>query len=298
MAQQKLRIAGLSISGIGVVGAAAIAATLTLSPPVMASGVGNVTVSGTGKIKVAVVTSASGVTCVTGTGRAIFRPKISGSVEVYTVGRGIIRIVPVVSSRSAVVSGRGSFKLDGPQLSGYWIEPSSGVGRIVTRAAMLRGRGTAQVVAPTSAVILNTATGGHGQYTNYPFTDMFRLGSDYYGVNSSGVYRLSGLLDDATEIPWIGTTGVTDFGARQKKYAPDAYIHLRQTKDVNFRTIVDEQKDRGGYVIEPDDNPGLHRRRVKLAKGLSGTDWQISVDGVGSVNIGSVEVIPLASQRC
>ncbi len=156
----------------------------------------------------------------------------------------------------------------------------------------------APVAAATAAWLMNTVTGGHARYDNYPFNAFFRLGSAYYGCGDSGISRLDGTRDNTTPISWRVLTGVTNFGINTRKYVTDARMALRSNGDVALREIIDEQIDRSNLIIASDDRGGLHARRVKLPKGLHGTDWQFEVSGTDVVAmVDTLEVQPLVSPR-
>lgn len=155
-----------------------------------------------------------------------------------------------------------------------------------------------EVVADAvTAWVMNTATGGHAEYTNYPFNSFLKRGSDYYGCNSDGIYKLTGKTDAGQQIKWSVKTGITTFGMRNRKYVPDARLVMRADGDVSLRTIVDEQIDRSNMLAPCDDRNGLHARRIKLAKGLRGTSWQFEVSGEEAADISGFEVEPLESAR-
>lgn len=155
-----------------------------------------------------------------------------------------------------------------------------------------------EVVADAvTAWLMNTATGGHAEYTNYPFNSFFKHGSDYYGCNSEGIYKLAGDTDAGQRVKWAVKTGITTFGVRNRKYVPNARLIMRANGDVSLRTIIDEQTDRSNLLAPCDDRNGLHARRIKLAKGLRGTSWQFEVSGEEAADIASFEVEPLESAR-
>jgi hypothetical protein len=118
--------------------------------------------------------------------------------------------------------------------------------------------------------VVNLKTGGHAQYT--------------------------GALDGSVPVEGYAVTGVTDFGIPNKKNVPDAFLHMRAGADVELATITDEQLEVGGYTISSDDQAGLHRRRIQLARGIRGTNWQFKVSG-SDFTIKSLEVPPVTSQR-
>ena len=149
-----------------------------------------------------------------------------------------------------------------------------------------------------AAYIVNTTTGGHASYTNYGFNSFFELGGSYYGCSDTGVIKLDGTADGTTPISWEVTTPITDLGASTRKYVPDARLVIRSNGELFVAEIVDEQTVRSNITILSDDAPGVHTRRIKLPRGLTGTNWQFKVYGSGNeTTIKSLEVTPVYSGR-
>lgn len=297
MSQHKVEIAGVKVSGRGMAGAVGVFAALIISPPVVSAALGSAGCVGTGGVVIAAKTTPNvGVVSCVGQGSVTVDTVTSASGSVGAAGRGHISVSVKPFNKSGIVSGRGILKTNPPTIIGKWAQPVTGSGGVTLRA-VYTALGDRTLSVPISSWVLNTATGGHSQYTNYPFTGMFRLGHDYYGINASGVYRLTGTLDGAEKVVWEVLSGVSDFDERHKKYAREAFIYMRSSGDVTLRTIVDEQLDRGDYTIEADDNPGIHRVRVKLSRKVAGTAWQISLSGSDPVTVQQTELDTIASNR-
>ena len=88
---------------------------------------------------------------------------------------------------------------------------------------------------------------------------------------------------------------MTQMGVDRAKHVHDLYIHGRLTADLTVTSIVDEQT-RHSYTIHEDGNSGLHQQRLKLARGVRGTDWQFSVSGAG-FSLKAIGVPPVVSRR-
>lgn len=121
----------------------------------------------------------------------------------------------------------------------------------------------------TTAWCVNLTTGGHSRYT--------------------------GALDGSGTVVGTIVTPVNQLGSDRAKYVHDLYIHGRLDDDLDITTITDEQTRRS-YTLQADGRSGLHRHRRKLARGIKGTDWQITVSGFG-FTLQSIEVPPVASAR-
>ncbi len=122
----------------------------------------------------------------------------------------------------------------------------------------------------TTAWCVNLATGGHSRYTG----------------------PLDGTL---SPIQGRVVTPVSQLGSDRAKHVPDLYVHGRLDSDLTVATVTDEQAERS-YTLHEDGRQGLHRRRLKLARGVRGTNWQFIVSGE-RFTLSSIEVLPAVSQR-
>ena len=122
----------------------------------------------------------------------------------------------------------------------------------------------------TTAWCVNLTTGGHSRY----------------------VGALDGSL---TDVVGQVVTAVTQMGVDRAKHVHDLYIHGRLTADLTVTSTTDEQTAQT-YTLQDDGRTGLHRQRLKLARGVRGTDWQFSVSGTG-FSLKSIEVPPVVSRR-
>lgn len=153
-------------------------------------------------------------------------------------------------------------------------------------------------IGEISAYIMNTTTAGHSVYSDYNFNSFFRLNGSYYGCNSTGIYRLDGATDNGTVINWRVKTPISDFGTYSLKFVHDARLIMRTDGDIELGYVVDEQTKRTDAISYSDERQGLHARRIKLPKGVKGTDWQFEVSGSGvTADIKELSITPLVSQR-
>jgi len=168
------------------------------------------------------------------------------------------------------------------------------VGLITNPAALL-----GDLTKDSSVLCMNTKTNGVSTYTKYNFNSFFKIGSDYYGCSTSGLYKLVGDTDAGTEIQATLSTPVQDFDSQKLKAIRDCYAYIRSSGDTNVRLITNEQTDRSGYVLVYDNVDGIHRRRVKVAQGLRGTTWQciITNESGAAFELKQVDVIPKELDR-
>jgi hypothetical protein len=138
--------------------------------------------------------------------------------------------------------------------------------------------------------VLNLAKGTHSRFTNYPFTSLFKHGSEYYGANSHGVFRIEGDTDYAgvpelsQKIDAFVLTPSTDFGKKEKKYLPALYVQARCGGELAVDYFVNEQLAFEDDVILFDDLASAHTLRSSPPRGMSATFWQFKLKNInGSV---------------
>lgn len=153
-----------------------------------------------------------------------------------------------------------------------------------------------EVVAVTyEAYAINLTTGAVTHYTNYPFDNILRFGSHYYGVAPGGMYRLGGALDIDVQIDARVKTFQTSLGTKNQKRVPYVYASGRSDQGVTIGVTADE-----GTTYEYEsawgEVAGTANHRVKAGNGIRGTYYSLDVkntDG-GSLELDelSVHVIP------
>lgn len=80
------------------------------------------------------------------------------------------------------------------------------------------------LLTPTDPAPGDLAVPAVTHYTGMPFFQIVRFGDDYYGVASSGLFKLGGDTDDGEPIAWGFDTGMSDFGTKQYKRAVSMYV--------------------------------------------------------------------------
>lgn len=134
------------------------------------------------------------------------------------------------------------------------------------------------------AYAMNIKTNEVTTYSNYAFKFIVRIGFDYYGVKSDGLYKLTGITDDGAAITATFRIAETDFGTSLYKNLP--YCYHDSDKPVTVTPIVD-----GTPVgVFPSHESG---RRTRLAKGAKGKIWQLEVSNVdgNELKVGSLEAL-------
>lgn len=149
------------------------------------------------------------------------------------------------------------------------------------------------------AWVMNTQTTGHAQYENFGFKSFVKHQGKYYGCNATGIFELSGNLDNGARIDARILTGISNLGAEGLKYVPDAYLMVRGEGTLELSIITGETQ-RVDYAVDYlEGQQGVHTKRCKLAKGVIGEHWQAEIRNVsgGDFDIAKLELITVPTRR-
>jgi len=98
----------------------------------------------------------------------------------------------------------------------------------------------------------------------------------------------------------VAKTGEINFSSQQLKNVSDIYLHSRVSGDIEIVAKSGETKERTYPVtFENTTQPNLKNKKVKLAKGIRATNWQLTIVSPDSshAEIGSMDVIVNESKR-
>jgi hypothetical protein len=148
------------------------------------------------------------------------------------------------------------------------------------------------VAVAYEAYAINLTTGAVSHYTNYPFDNILRFGSKYYGVKADGVFEIGGNLDLTVPINAHIKTFQTDFGVKNYKRLPYVYASGRSDGGVTIGVTPDE-----GITYEYDsywgEVPGNTNHRATVGKGIKGVYYSLDVK---NINGGSFELDEISVQ--
>jgi hypothetical protein len=149
-----------------------------------------------------------------------------------------------------------------------------------------------------SIFVMNVQNQGVSSYSNFNFNSFFQIGNDLYGCADTGLYKLEGSVDVTDKVVAVVESGSSNFDSPKLKAIADCYIDIRANEDVYFGLVANEQIDRNEYVIQFDQVEGMHRRRVKVAKGIKASTWKIKIRSEDDAFfVQKVEVIPKELDR-
>lgn len=141
------------------------------------------------------------------------------------------------------------------------------------------------LAATFSAYVFNTKKLGTGQYTNFPFNSLFKLGQNYFGLTATGIELLAGSEDLGQPINASVLSGVSDFDVDLRKIPTDLYLEVRCPHEGMRVSVVYNERKRITYYLDPTgEKEGLYWKRIKLARGIDGTHLQIQIENMNGAD--------------
>jgi hypothetical protein len=142
-------------------------------------------------------------------------------------------------------------------------------------------RMTSVLLAQYEAWVANTATLGHAKYENFTPDSFVSFNGQEYLFGAAGILKVGGKTDYAvTPVPVDSkiASGVSDLGSPWGKTLSFVLLACRADGAFNVSTVVDEAKENQYAVASRLDKPGIHEKRVPLAKGIKGNQWQFKLE--------------------
>ena len=210
-------------------------------------------------------------------------PAITGSIYISVTVANYFTVsgaLPVISGNIYASTNSTTFVISGaiPAITSRWGYIS---GALPPFIAILE---TQAVFNGQVTYAMNIKTGETTQYANYNFLSVIRIGFNYYGVRSDGVYLLGGAYDITAPIPTSFTTAQSTLGSTSIKYVPFLYLDAQNPCMV---TQITDNETAGPFYSHP---TGL---KTKLSRGIKGKIWQFKVNNVqgNQFRIGALEAL-------
>lgn len=149
----------------------------------------------------------------------------------------------------------------------------------------------------------NMESAGVTRYENYPFNSFAKLGNDYYGLTSTGLYKLGGDTDDGAPIKAKIRLGMTDMGARKMKRLPEVFMGYTGDGRMVLRVIyVDDktgEKVGADYLMKPRPAGSKRESRFEPGKGLVAVDYDFELENIDGADfsVTNIEFSPMAVDR-
>lgn len=127
----------------------------------------------------------------------------------------------------------------------------------------------ALVGAPSDVWVMNAETGGFTRYEGFDFNSYAKIGANYYGCKSDGIYRLDGDTDAGEPIRSMVSFGKQDFGTSALKRITNAYVGTSGEGKLFLKIIAEGEE----YIYAARSyDEHLQVQRFDTGKGLR-TNW-------------------------
>lgn len=149
----------------------------------------------------------------------------------------------------------------------------------------------------------NMQSAGVTRYENYPFNSFAKVGDEYYGLTSTGLYRLGGNTDAGEAIKAKIRLGMTDMGTRKMKRLPEVFMGYTGDGRIILRVIyVDDrtgEKVGADYLMKPRPAGSKRESRFEPGKGLVAVDYDFELENVDGADFAltNVEFAPMVVDR-
>ena len=149
----------------------------------------------------------------------------------------------------------------------------------------------------------NMQSAGVTRYDNYPFNSFARIGDEYYGLTSTGLYRLGGDTDAGAAIKAKIRLGMTDMGTRKMKRLPEVFMGYTGDGRMVLRVIyVDDktgEKVGADYLMKPRPAGSKRESRFEPGKGLVAVDFDFELENIDGADFAltNIEFSPMVVDR-
>lgn len=147
---------------------------------------------------------------------------------------------------------------------------------LVGPAGVLYAVGGEAVEIEYEAYSINVKTGAVTHYTSFPFDNILRFGSRFFGVRADGIYELIGDTDDGDPIQARITTFYTDFSSANLKRVPWVYLVGRLGGSLDV-TVEPAGSTAYAYPTAGAYTGQALTHRARVGRGLKGTRYSFSL---------------------
>jgi hypothetical protein len=195
----------------------------------------------------------------------------------YASGEPSLRPLRVSGQAYAGTVATGVPTLGALESRGTWLAGGMATGALRLPALVSEGLTGAQLTT-FAAWVVGAKSFAHTTYSNYPFLALGKVGSQYLGVASDGVYLLSGDADQSTEINVDVRTGYEAFDSDVLKRVLNVYAAMESDGEVEVQLNMDgEDKLRTYPLLHKGHLEGKTRARADGARGLRSRYWQVGL---------------------
>jgi len=131
------------------------------------------------------------------------------------------------------------------------------------------------------AWVMNTETSAVSWYDNFDFQSIAQVDDSVFGVNSEGIFLLSGGDDAGDTINASIRTGFQDFGTAYTKRFENVYLGYLSEGALFMRLRVkDSEHPASTYSLQQRNADAPRTNRFEPGKGLFGRYWQVEIGNV------------------
>lgn len=131
------------------------------------------------------------------------------------------------------------------------------------------------------AWVLNTETAAVSWYDNFDFQSIAQVDNAVFGVNSEGIFLLTGDDDAGDTIDASIRSGFMDFGTAYTKRFENMYLGYVSTGALYTRLRVKDSKHPAStYLLQQREADAPRTSRFEPGKGLWGRYWQVEIGNV------------------
>lgn len=216
-------------------------------------------------------------------------PRVSASAEADVLARGVLVAAKPVVSGSGYTDTVGHGNLIAPSPVSLY-----GLGNLVAMRPMVSGSMSVEEARTLIAYAMNISNGAMTRYTGYDFDYIVRFRGKHYGFSAAGCFLLDGDNDNGAAIDAFAEISPSDFGVRQEKRAPYAYVGSEGSEHVVVTATVDERKSVNVRTAMAGRN-----KRAKMPRGLKGVYWGFRLSNIngGPLHVDGLDVVPEVVRR-
>ena len=198
----------------------------------------------------------------------------------------------------ATAENRGAANLTAPM--GFMVQRARGV--LTGPMGFLLAVGGSSVAATYEAYAVNlrhnfkigpgdTMIDETTRFTNFPFDDIVRFGSNYYGFTASGMHLLGGATDNGDDISWEFKTTIDDFKSSVVKTIISAYFGGRLGPEADITLYVgDNPAVPYVYAYETPRGQNAQNYRRAFGRGIRDRYFALGVASQDELELDTIEL--------
>ena len=153
-------------------------------------------------------------------------------------------------------------------------------GVLVAPMPVMQGIISIPVSDSFNVLVMNLSNKFLSFYQNYNFNSACKFNGQYIAAGADGLYLLTGLDDNGTDIDASILLGDYDFGMDNIKTRPELFVNYSGDGDLQVSLNVDQDEMDGPYEIPAPHETKVQTRKARLPKGYRGSHYQYLLENV------------------